>query len=473
MTSRPEHLLIEHLGAQLVTVGEEIPERARHDWSGQQPVCPLAWIRPRSTEEVSAVLRICNELRLAVVPQGGLTGLAGGAHPVAGCVALSLERMNGIEEIDPAMATMTVGAGVVLEAAQAAAEAAGLFLALDLGARGSCTIGGVLATNAGGNRVIRYGMAREHVLGVEVVLADGTVVTSLNKMLKNNAGYDSKQLFVGSEGTLGVITRAVLRLQPRPTFSTCALCGCRDFAAAMALLAAARSGLGPSLTAFEVMWPSFYHFMGEKLPSLPQPLAGRHGIYVLIEVSGFDAEREAERLEALLAKGLEAGDVEDAVVAASGRDVAAFWAIRESVSEYSKVIGKVAAFDVGLPAHATGQVVERLEAGAVQRWPDAIALSYGHVGDSNLHFVANVPSAGAEQPSAEISAFVYETVRSSGGTISAEHGIGTLKRQYLPYTRSPSELDLMRRIKSALDPNGILNPGKVLEWPPEPEAGTR
>ena len=198
MAMRTEDLLMERLGGEIVTLGDEIPERARHDWSGQEPVRPLALIRPRSTEEVSATLKLCSEGGIGVVPQGGLTGLAGGAHPSEGCVALSLERLNRIEEIDPAMATMTAGAGVVLQTAQAAAEEAGLFLALDLGARGSCTVGGVLSTNAGGNRVIRYGMAREHVLGLEVVLADGTVISSLNKMLKNNAGYDSKQLFIGS-----------------------------------------------------------------------------------------------------------------------------------------------------------------------------------------------------------------------------------------------------------------------------------
>ncbi|MAU96126.1 MAG: FAD-binding oxidoreductase [Fulvimarina sp.] len=462
MDMQPERLLGQRLDPAIVTLAEAIPERAWHDWSGAPPVRPLAWIRPRSTEEVAAVLTLCSEAGIGVVPQGGLTGLAGGAHPVAGAVALSLERMNRIEEIDPAMATMTVGSGVVLQAAQSAAEEAGLFLAVDLGARGSCTIGGVLSTNAGGNRVIRYGMAREHVLGLEVVLADGTIVTSLNKMLKNNAGYDSKQLFIGSEGTLGVVTRAVLRLQPRPTFSTSALCGCRDFDAALALLRAARAGLGPSLTSFEVMWPSFYEFMAGSLPSLPRPLSGRHAITVLIEVSGFDAEHEAARLEAVLGAMLEEGHVEDALLAASGKDVADFWAIRESVAEYSKIMGPITAFDVGVPAHVTGPVVERLEAGLKSRWPDVIALSYGHIGDSNLHLVVNVPSAGQEQPAAEISAFVYDTVREAGGTISAEHGIGTLKRKYLPYTRSPQELDLMRRMKLALDPKGILNPGKVL-----------
>ncbi|MCW4115252.1 FAD-binding oxidoreductase [Aurantimonas sp. MSK8Z-1] len=455
-------LLGAHLGDDLVAAGDGIPERATHDWSGLPPVRPLALVRPRTTADVAATLKLCDAHGIALVPQGGLTGLAGGAHPVGDAVALSLERMNRIEEIDPAMATMTVEAGTVLQVAQAAAEDAGLFLALDLGARGSCTVGGNLATNAGGNRVIRYGMAREHVLGLEVALADGTVVSSLNKMLKNNAGYDSKQLFIGSEGTLGVITRAVLRLQPRPSFSTSALCGCRDFEAVLSLLKAMRAGLGPSLTSFEVMWPSFYDFMAGSLPHLPRPLAGRHGIYVVIEASGFDAEHEAARLEAVLGAALEAGDVEDAVLAASQTDVADLWAIRESVSEYSKVLGPITAFDVGLSAGRTGEVVEVLEAGLRARWADAIALSYGHIGDSNLHLVVHVPSAGLAQPGEAITGFVYDTIRRAGGTISAEHGIGLLKRKYLSYTRSDEELDLMRRMKRALDPKGILNPGKVL-----------
>ena len=461
MDMRFADLLIERLGNDLVATGADIPERALHDWSGLAPVEPLALVRPRTTADVAATLELCSRHHIGVVPQGGLTGLAGGAQPVSGAIALSLERMNRIEEVDPAMATMTIGAGTTLQTAQEAAEAADLFLAVDLGARGSCSVGGVLSTNAGGNRVIRYGMAREHVLGLEVVLADGTIVSSLNKMLKNNAGYDSKQLFIGSEGTLGIITRAVLKLQSRPTFSTSAICGCRDFAAVLELLRAVRAGLGPSLSSFEVMWPSFYDFMSASL-SLPRPLTERHGIYVLIESSGFDAEYEANRLETVLGAVLEAGGVEDAVLAASQKDVADFWAVRESVSEYSKVLGPITAFDVGVSAHRTGGVVEGLEAGLAARWPDVVALSYGHIGDSNLHLVVNVPSAGKEQPGEAVSAFVYETVRAAGGTISAEHGIGLMKRKYLAYTRSPEELDLMRRMKLALDPAGILNPGKVL-----------
>ena len=460
MDTFPE-LLEQELGADLVTL-DDIPARSLHDWSGLAPVRPLALVRPRSTEDVARALKLCNERGIGVVAQGGLTGLAGGAQPVEGAIALSTERMTAIEEIDPAMGTMTVEAGVPLAVAQQAAEDAGLFLALDLGARGSCTIGGNLSTNAGGNRVIRYGMAREHVLGIEAVLADGTVMSSLNKMLKNNAGYDLKQLFIGSEGTLGVITRAVLRLQPRPSFSTSALCGCRDFDAVLSLLQAVRKGLGPALSSFEVMWPSFYDFMSGRL-GLPRPLAGAHGVYVLVEASGFDEGRGREQLEGVLAGSMEEGALDDAVIAGSEREAGEFWAVRESVSEYSKVMGPMTAFDVGVPAHATGQTVATLEAGLKQRWPDAIALSYGHIGDSNLHLVVNVPSLGNEQPNGEIAKHVYGVIREAGGTVSAEHGIGLIKRPYLRYSRTPAELDIMRRLKKVLDPKGILNPGKLFQ----------
>ena len=455
---------IERLRAALgeIAVGADIPSRYRQDWSGLPAVEPAVLVRPRSTAEVSATLRIAQDAGVPVVPQGGLTGLAGGAQPIAGGVALSLERMSAIEEIDPVMACMTVQAGAPLQAIQQAAEDAGLMFGLDLGARGSCQIGGNLSTNAGGNRVIRYGMAREHVLGLEVVLADGSVVTSLNKMLKNNAGYDLKQLFIGSEGTLGVITRAVLRLQPRPTHVSTLFCGCRDFDAVLALLSATRSRLGPMLSAFEVMWPSFYDFMCGKLPELRRALAHRHGAYVLLEASGFDAASDTPRVEGLMGDLLEAGLIEDGVMAASEKDARQLWAVRESVSEYSRVLGPYTAFDVSLPTPAMRGAIEDVEGQFRSRWPDGVMLVYGHVGDCNLHIVANVPSAGDRQPSPEITGFVYAAVRAAGGSISAEHGIGLMKKPYLGYSRTPEELRLMGILKAALDPSNILNPGKIL-----------
>ena len=376
-------------------------------------------------------------------------------------MALSLERLNGVEEIDTVMGTMTVLAGTPLADIQAAAEAAGLYFPLDLGARGSCTIGGNISTNAGGNRVIRYGMARDQVLGLEYVLPDGSIVSSLNKMIKNNAAYDLKQLLIGSEGTLGVITRAVLRLQAKPISVASAMCGCADFAAVLELLKTARANLGPSLSSFEVMWPSFVDTMTAGLPQLRRPFAQLHGVYVLIEASGFQAGAQAGQLEACLSALLESGVLEDVVIAASERDARDLWAIRESVSEYSRVLGKVIGFDIGLPTSQMGDAVVRIQHQVKAAYPDARVLCYGHVGDSNLHVVVNMPSAGADQPQQEVDDIVYDIVRGIGGTVSAEHGIGLIKKPFLSYTRSPEELTLMRQIKTLLDPRNVLNPGKV------------
>jgi FAD/FMN-containing dehydrogenase len=451
------------LPADIVSFGDAIDPRYWHDWSGLAPVRPLALLRPRGTQQVSDCMALCHRLRIPLVPQGGLTGLAGGAQPVAGGVVMSFERMNGVDEIDTVMGTMTVQSGTRLAEIQAAAEEAGLYFPLDLGARGSCTIGGNLSTNAGGNRVIRYGMARDQVLGLEYVLPDGTVVSSLNKMIKNNAGYDLKQLFIGSEGTLGLITRVVLRLQAKPVSTANAICGCPDFTAVIELLKTARAQLGPSLSAFEVMWPGFVDTMSAGLPSLRRPFAQAHGVYVLIEASGFQSgEGESAQLEACLAGLLERGVLGDVVVAASEREARELWAVRESVSEYGRVLGPIIGFDIGLPTAGMGDAVVQVQAEVKAGWPGAHVLCYGHIGDSNLHVVVNVPSAGASQPHAEVDAVVYALVRRLGGTVSAEHGIGLVKKPFIGFTRSVEELELMRRLKAMLDPHQVLNPGKVL-----------
>ena len=449
------------LPPDIVVFGDAVDRRHWQDWSDLPSVQPLGLVRPRSTHDVAATLKLCTHLGLPLVPQGGMTGLVGGGQPVPGCLVMSMERMSGIEEIDTAMGTMTVLAGTPLEQIQQAAETAGLFFPLDLGARGSCTIGGNLSTNAGGNRVIRYGMARDQVLGLEYVLPDGTVVTSLNKLIKNNAGYDLKQLFIGSEGTLGVITRVVLRLQAKPVSVATALCGCPDFDAVVTLLKTARARLGPSLSVFEVMWPSFVDCMTAGVPALRRPFAEPHGVYVLIEASGFHAEAETAHLEACLAELLEAGVLGDVVVGASERDAQDLWAIRDSVSEYSRVLGRIIGFDIGLETRHVGDAVAELHRAVEGRFPDARVLCYGHIGDSNLHVVVNVPSAGDVQPREEVDEIVYDIVRRKGGTISAEHGIGLVKKPFLSYTRSAEELALMRKIKAAIDPGNVLNPGKI------------
>lgn len=446
--------------SRALAIGADVPERNRHDWSGLAPVTPLALIRPATTQDVSRAMEICHEHRVAVVPQGGLTGLCGGARPVEGAVALSLERMTAIEEIDPAGGTMTVQAGVPLERIQEAAAAQDLYMPLDLGARGSCAIGGNIATNAGGNRVIRYGMMRDLVLGIEVVLADGTVVTSLNRMIKNNAGYDLKQLFIGSEGTLGIVTRAVLRLSPMPAFSTVAICALDSYDAVLDLLKQARRGLGPMLSAFEVMWADYWDLVATT-PGLRMPMGPGHAFHVLLEVQGTDDTHDRARFDAFLEARAESGLLADAVIARSQADVADFWAVRDAVSEFGQTFGPHVAFDIGLPLARMDEFATACRAALAGSLADAHALFYGHVGDGNLHIVARDRSA-PQQPKQAIADTVYRLVGAFGGTISAEHGIGLSKKPWLGQTRSPAELEAMARIKAALDPLALLNPGKVL-----------
>jgi len=454
--------LRDELGASAVLIGADVPERNCNDWSTQPPQRPLAVVRPLDAAGVSAALRACRAAGLPVVPQGGLTGLCGGARPEAGWVALSLERMVGIEEIDSASATMTVRAGTPLELVQRAADEADFFFALDLGARGSCAIGGNLSTNAGGNRVIRYGMARDMVLGLEVVLPDGTIVSNLNKMLKNNAGYDLKQLFIGSEGTLGIITRIVLRLYPKPGCTMSALCAVPDYAAVVKLLGAARRGLGPLLSAFEVMWPDYWQVVTERV-GVRSPVESRHGLYVLIEAQGTDEAHDAPRFEAWMEKLMEDGALADAAVARSVADTQSFWALRDGCAEFVQVLGPNISYDVGLPVKDMDSFVRRCKAALAARIPGCESVHYGHVGDGNLHLVVWVPRSSAEQqPKDEMDEVIYGLVREFGGTVSAEHGIGTVKKRCLRPARSPQAIALMNTIKSALDPLRLLNPGKVL-----------
>ncbi|MFC3167796.1 FAD-binding oxidoreductase [Paracoccus fontiphilus] len=360
--------LLDRFGVDIVTPGADVPAKYRRDWAGLDPVQPLALARPRDTAQVAAVLAACHAAGVPVIPQGGLTGISGGAHPLADGIVLSLERLDRIEEIDEDAGTLTAGAGVILEAAQAAARERGLMLGIDIGARGSCQLGGVLATNAGGNTVIRHGMARDHVLGLEVVLADGTVIDGMNKMLKNNAGLDLKQLFIGSEGLLGIITRCVLRLQPQPPAKATAFLGCADTAAVIALLRAARGSLGPMLSSFEVMWPSFFHVMS-RATGLGSPLSGEHGAYVILEATGFDPDATRTAMEALLERAVEDGTVADGVLARSVKEERALWAVRESPAEYETHLGPVIPFDIGIPIARMGEAVERIEAAITARSP--------------------------------------------------------------------------------------------------------
>jgi FAD/FMN-containing dehydrogenase len=450
------------LGPQAVLRGEDIPLRNCNDWSASLPQTPRAVVRPLDAAGVSEAIATCRKAGLPFVPQGGLTGLCGGAAPEAGWVAISLERMVGVEEIDRASATMTVNAGTPLEIIQKAADDAGFFFPLDLGSRGSCAIGGNLATNAGGNRVIRYGMTRELVLGLEVVLPDGTVITSLNKLLKNNAGYDLKHLFIGSEGTLGIITRVVLRLFPKPRSTMAALCALKDYGAVVALLDAARSGLGPLLSAFEVMWPDYWKVITQRA-GVRAPVGAGHGCYVLVEAQGTDESIDAPRFEAWLEGLMARGLLADAAVAQSLAQVKAFWAVRDICSEFAQVLGPHISYDIGLAVARMDEFVTCCKAALAAEIAGCKSIYYGHIGDGNLHLVAWVDGLPVErQPKAKMDAIIYGLVREMGGSVSAEHGIGTLKKQWLGYARSDAEIALMRTLKNALDPDHLLNPGKVI-----------
>ncbi|MDR6392790.1 FAD-binding oxidoreductase [Paraburkholderia phenoliruptrix] len=446
------------LGDNAVRVGEQIGERAMTDWTRHAPTRPAAVLLPRTTDEVARALAICHAAYQPVVPQGGMTGLAGGAIARATDIALSLERLSGVEEIDSASATLTVRAGTTLQTAQEAAAEAGFELALDLGARGSCQIGGNLATNAGGNRVIQSGTARDQVLGLEVVLANGEVLSSLGKMVKNNTGYDLKHWFIGSEGTLGVITRAVLRLHPQRAARHTALVALDGYDAAVSLLRRLSTRFGNDIGAFEIMWPDFYDF-GVKLTGARSPFDGAHSLYALIEHASFDASDSGERFAAALTDALDEGAMRDAVIAQSVADARALWAIRECTAEFPVRLDPIN-FDVSLPIGAIGAFVERCRAALDARWPGNESYFFGHIGDSNLHVTVDGHSIPGVDHHA-VYAFVYDMLGPLHGSVSAEHGIGLLKREFLPISRSSAELAAMAAIRHALDPRGILNPGKL------------
>ncbi len=451
--------LVAALGPQ-IRLGADIPARNHADASGLEPTVPQALILPQTTEDVATALRICHEHNQPVVTQGGLTGLAGGAHPHAGEIALSLERMNGIEEVDAASATLTALAGTPLAVVQQAAENAGFLCGIDLGARGTCTIGGNAATNAGGNQVLRYGMTRRNILGLEAVLADGTVVRSLNKMLKNNAGYDWTQLFIGSEGTLGIITRVVIGLHPKPQAVQTALCAVGSFEDALAVLRQFQQAHPGRLLVFEAMWREFMT-VATRICGLPAAFDEEHDLTLLIEADMGEEPAGTEAFSTLLAEFYEQGLITDAVVAQSRADRNRFWAYRETPYEYGRFLPEEIRFDVSVPLDRMTEAVEHLRQEMPKQYPDAVYVVFGHVADSNIHINVTIRDMTSETKTG-VQGLVYDLVSRLGGSISAEHGIGRIKRPYLSLSRSEAELALMARMKRTLDPQGILNPGRVL-----------
>jgi FAD/FMN-containing dehydrogenase len=450
------------VGAGNLFSGDEIEERYRKDVMQRHTSRPLCVVRPADTEQVASIVKAAAAARVPLTPLGGRTGVVGGGICEEGGIILSLERMNRIVEVDTESMTMTVEAGVPLQRAQEAAEAAGFIISVDLPARGSATIGGNIATNAGGVRVLRWGMTRDMVIGLEAVLADGSVVSSLSKSLKDNAGYHWKDLLVGSEGTLGIVTRAVLRMRPLPTSTQTAILAVGGFEKVPALLRGLEARFAGQLSSFELMWPDFYEFVSAaQLGVRQRPLPLGFPLYVLVETLGSDTVRDLELFERALVAVGEAGLIEDAVIARTGRDRDNLWAVREELSEAFRPLFPLAAFDVSLALKDMPAFVEDSRTAIRALLPSSTVLYYGHAGDGNLHLVVNL---GSNDPKVEITVetAVYSVIRRLGGSISAEHGIGVAKKAFIGYTRSPQELTLMRSIKRALDPHNILNPGKIL-----------
>ncbi len=443
-----------------VLTGEDVSGRAARIWM-QQGIEAKAIVRPSSTAELAAVMRLCYENDQRLVAQGGRTGLTDSHITSRSEIVLSLERMNKVEEIDPNGRTMTVQAGVPLQIVQQQAEKLGLQFPLDLGARGSCTIGGNAATNAGGNRVIRYGMARDNILGLEVVLADGTVLTSLNKMIKNNAGYDLKHLFIGTEGTLGVITRLVLRLREAAKSQDTALVAIDEFAKVIDFLKFIDSNLGGTLSAFEVMWQEFYQEVTSEPATNKAPLEQDSPYYVLVESLGADQSADSERFQNVLLQALQQNLLTDVVVAKSQAEINAIWAIRDSVGELHRH-APIFIFDVSLQIKYMSDYVQQVRHGLDKQWPGNRCFIFGHAGDGNLHYVIAVGD-GSVQARRKVEACVYGPLEKINGSVSAEHGIGLEKKSYLSMCRSEAEIATMRLLKKALDPKGILNVGKIFD----------
>jgi len=423
-------------------------------------------LRPGSVDEVVAILKLANESKTPLVPQGGNTGLVGAQIPFDGELILSLTRLDKIREVDAASNSMTCEAGVVLQKAQEAAAAVDRLFPLSLGAEGSCTIGGNLSTNAGGTAALAYGIARELVMGLEVVLADGRVMHLLSKLKKDNTGYDLRNIFIGAEGTLGIITAAVLKLFPRPRAKETAFIGVPSPAAAVKLLNLARARVGGTVTSFELIVREVIEFAVKHGPGIRDPLTAKHPWYVLMEVSSQHSDALRASLEELLADASSQGLVEDATIAASLDHAKAFWHLRHMLPEVQKPEGGSIKHDVSVPVAAVPDFLAEASAAVVKLIPGARPVPFGHVGDGNIHFNVSQP-VGADQAAflkrwGEVNAVVDKIVLKYQGSISAEHGIGKLKRDSLVKVKDPVALELMRGLKRMLDPNGILNPGKVL-----------
>jgi FAD/FMN-containing dehydrogenase len=453
------------VGATRVLTGAEDVAPFCTDWRGRYTGAASCIVLPGTADEVAAVVRTCAAAGVAMVPQGGNTGLCGGATPIGGEVVVALTRLNRIRAIDADNNSITVEAGCTLHVVQEAAHAADRLFPLSLAAEGSATIGGNLATNAGGVQVLRYGNARELTLGLEVVLADGRIWNGLRALRKDNTGYDLKHLFIGAEGTLGLITAATLKLFPRPRARATAWVAVPGPAAAVALLGRLRDAAGDNVTAFEIIGRPALDLVLKHIPGARDPLSGKPAWQVLVELSGARADLAAT-LESALADAVADGLAADAVLAASEAQAAALWALRENISEAQKIEGVSIKHDIAVPVSRIAEFIARADAALAAAFPGVRIVCFGHIGDGNLHY--NQSRAEAESNAefiartGAVNRVVHDLVHELGGSISAEHGLGQLKREEILRYKSGIEMDMMRAVKRALDPRGLMNPGKLL-----------
>jgi FAD/FMN-containing dehydrogenase len=445
------------VGETNVLTGAAVRERAVV-WETHQPCLAKAIVRPADTGQVAAIMKLCQEHGQSVVPYGGLTNLVQGCRTTPDDVAVSFEKMNAIENVDVTAQTMTVEAGVTMQTAQEMADANNLFFPVDIGARDTCMLGGNVSSNAGGTKVIRYGMIRDSVLGLEAVLADGTVISAMNQFIKNNSGFDLKHLFIGTEGTLGLITRLVFRLSVKPRSHNVALVACSNYENVIAVLEQCRASLGSSLCGYEVMWRSFYDKVTGSGGMLTSPLDGQYPFYAIIESMGMHPSTDDAQFEAALARMMGENLVTDGVIAKSDKERDAIWEIRGEVEWLVKDCNN---FDVSLRIADVAEYVDIVSTRIRSDLPDALVAAFGHLGDNNIH-ISVLCDENKTTHAKTIEKYIYESLVPFGGAISAEHGIGLEKKPYLTLSRSDEEIALMKTLKRALDPGNLLNPGKVI-----------
>ncbi|TWO33235.1 FAD-binding oxidoreductase [Seonamhaeicola sediminis] len=458
-----EHIkqIEQKLGVNKVLIGEKVKERYEHIWEMDKPLCAKAVVFPSTTQDVSDILTICHKYHQPIVVHGGLTNLTGSTETNADELVICMEKMNVIEELDLSSRTITVQSGVVLETIHQEVEKENLLFPMSFGAQGSAQIGGVIATNAGGLRVFRYGMTRNLILGLEVVLADGTIISSLKKIIKDNSGYDLKQLFIGSEGTLGVITKAILRLQQKPKSRNSAFVAMNDFENVVSFLKFIDEGLAGTLSGYELLWERNFKAMTNPSTNISKPLSYGYKYYVLIESLGSNHEQDQQRLESLLEEALMAKLILDAALAQSVQHTELFWRIREDVDILVSQCNNVQNFDVSLPVSEIGTYVDTVF-NILNKIPEIDNFfAHGHVADGNIHFLISKSNNSTELID-KINNIIYTPLTGLGGSVSAEHGIGIHKKPYLKFCRSNEEIKLMQSLKTALDSRGILNRDKIL-----------